>query len=249
MSARMVGQDDRRNSNLPGRKMALHCLATALLLAVTAGSVMAQTHSTPGTDQAGGVSRHLNQQAKTGFDTDASTGNNDPEGRYNWATSYQIKDRALSYRSPSDGNSAAGANLPEFLPLEGATAKPYLSLATPKFEKEIGPAGISAAKQTMAQGGSTAAPYISLATSKLEEEFVAADGNRGYGWHDLYETSALVANASSRMAGGTGPAAVSTGALAATSVEEEPVVSLPNQIDPIKAVEPADSTVFSLLNQ
>ncbi len=147
MNTVLVGQDGSRISKqlltVRGKKTAggtPYCLATALLLAVTAVSVMAQTKGIPGSDQSGDASTYLSLQAKAALETDAGTGNSDPEGLYNWANSYNFKSRAISSNTGSDPRWAVPANQPELLSIEGSKAGLYLSLATTKFEEEFGSA-------------------------------------------------------------------------------------------------------------
>ena len=156
------------------KQSAYSLLIAALLLAVTA---VAENPGTPGTDQSGGFQNYQSLQEGTGFDTDASTGNSDPEGRYNWANSYGLRNRVVSYSSTTNGNSTAGATRPEFQPLEGATAGPYLSVATTKFETEVGPAnGSGDYSWQNAYESSTKVPYASskIATNGLSPAIVSA---------------------------------------------------------------------------
>ena len=73
------------------KRAACPLVLLSLLLGTNAVSAVGQTFSTTGSDQSGGVSYYLSLQATTSFEPQFSYENDDPEGRYNWATAYGLK--------------------------------------------------------------------------------------------------------------------------------------------------------------
>src|SRR5271157_196602 len=61
-----------------------------LLLLTSAVTAMSQTRSTPGTEQAGGVSSSPVAKAVMPAEPEADSANADPAGRYDWKTSYDF---------------------------------------------------------------------------------------------------------------------------------------------------------------
>lgn len=106
--------------------------AIGLLLPMT---TMAQTLSTPGTDQAGSVSTSPLLKAKMPVAPDADSANADPAGRYDWRTSHDFHSALPSHDSRVQGNLTAEAKLLEMTPIE--TPLPYLTVASKGAENEF----------------------------------------------------------------------------------------------------------------
>jgi hypothetical protein len=109
-----------------------------LLLAFVAASATAQPHDTPGNDQSGGVSAYLKLGPTADVETNAADPNPDPDGRFDWSTSYDFSSGVVSHNSEAQSH-AADAARGELLSLEDSTG-PYLSIAPKEYAGEFNPA-------------------------------------------------------------------------------------------------------------
>jgi len=106
-----------------------------LLLLTSAVTAMSQTRSTPGTEQAGGVSSSPVAKAVMPAEPEADSANADPAGRYDWKTSYDFHSALPSHDSRIQGNLTAEARPLDMAPIE--TSLPYLTVASKGSEHEF----------------------------------------------------------------------------------------------------------------
>ena len=110
--------------------------ALGLLLLMTTVSAMSQTLSTPGNDQAGGVSTFpILKAMPVEPEPDSGSVNADPAGRYDWSTSYDFHRALPSHDSRIQGNLTAEAKFLDMAPIE--TSLPYLTVASNGAEHEF----------------------------------------------------------------------------------------------------------------